>query len=122
MIHVPNTPIILAVAYILIGIGVYKNAGHRLASPWAPIGVLCWPLLTAVGVFALFLIPLVGMSVIGAVEGGIAELQMHDQHSNHARFEGTWTPRELRLEQARRELDAFRAADVNHARVEGARV
>ncbi|QSG02510.1 hypothetical protein [Natranaeroarchaeum sulfidigenes] len=65
-------------------------------------------------------VSLVGISVISAVDSGITELELRDARSNHARFEGTWTPDELRLEKARRELHQFELAEQNHAAAEGA--
>lgn len=113
-------PTLFFAVYLLAGIVVYKHAGHHLLSPWMPVGVVCWPVIAGVGLFAIVFIPLVGLAIIEAAEWGVAELQMHDHQSNHARFEGTWTPRELRLEQARKELEAFKAARSNHVLVEGA--
>lgn len=60
--------------------------------------------------------------MINVIDGVLAEQRMHDQHSNHARFEGTWTPYEQRLRVAGRELDRFERGMQNHAAVHGVSV
>lgn len=62
----------------------------------------------------------VGGIVTSTIDGALAELRMHDQHSNHARFEGTWTPREMRLAKIGRLYDQTHAPVHRHAAVEGA--
>ena len=58
--------------------------------------------------------------VNSAIEDAKLEQKLHSAQSNHARFEGTWTPHEMRLRAMDHMLDKYDEPVVNHAAVEGA--
>ena len=97
---------------------VYALIGWR----WAIIAGIAW-----VGVlgFAAYLLPRalaggIAGSIMANIDGAMLELQWEEQKSNHARFEGTWTPHEVALDVAGRKLAAYELAEMNHATAEGA--
>jgi len=66
----------------------------------------------------------VGSAIFHVVDSAIEEAELnqklHTAQSNHARFEGTWTPNEMRLLAMHHRLDKYDEPVVNHAAVEGA--
>lgn len=61
-----------------------------------------------------------GLAVSDIFEGVITEMKLYDAQRNHADFEGTWIPKDVRLAIAGRELAAYEQAERNHAAAEGA--
>ena len=59
-------------------------------------------------------------SIFSAIEEAELEQKLHTAQSNHARFEGTWTPHEMRLRAMDHMLDKYDKPVENHAAVEGA--
>ena len=64
----------------------------------------------------------VGLAVRGGIDVSLTHLRLEDAKKNHAMFEGTWTPHEIALERAGRELERYNRARENHALAEGSEV
>lgn len=88
-------------------------------------GVLFGLVLFAVGLklaaWAIATVVVVDVSnfVSGTIDAVLVEERLEDAKSNHARTEGTWTPRERRLDAAGRDLARREWPKYNHAGAEG---
>jgi hypothetical protein len=113
---------LLAVAGFLLGppAVVYGLFGWRWAALAAIVTVGAIVFLVLFGPW-LASKPIKGL-IKSNIDGVLADMRWQEQISNHARFEGTWTPHEVGLAVAGRELARYERAELNHAAAEGAYV
>jgi len=76
---------------------------------------LGWPVILSIATIGT----LVALIVKYSIESAKLSTELDDAKENHALFEGTWTPQELRLDKYQREQVRWDAKIANHATFEG---